>query len=141
MWAEHLKMWLEAARKADKDVTTTEKEKTTENRGDTAVHPATEPTEEDNWEMVVDLIQTAFWGGNLAEEATWQAVVLIPKGNKCYQGIVIVEVMWKVVADILNFRLAASITFHDFLHGFRAGCGTGTATLEAKLIQQLAALR
>ena len=51
------------------------------------------------------------------------------------------EVMWKVVAEILNRRLIAFITYHDFLHGFRAGCGTGTATLEAKLLQQLAALR
>ena len=49
--------------------------------------------------------------------------------------------MWKVVAAILNRRLAASITFHDFLRGFWAGRGTGTATLEAKLLQQLAALR
>ena len=49
--------------------------------------------------------------------------------------------MWNVVADILNRRLMASITFHDFLHGFRAGHGTGTTTLEAKLLQQLAALR
>ena len=47
----------------------------------------------------------------------------------------------KVVAEILNLRLTASINFHDFLHGFRAGRGTGTATLEAKLLQQLAALR
>ena len=51
------------------------------------------------------------------------------------------EVMWKVVAVILNRRLTSSITFHDVLHGFRAGCGTGTATLEAKLLQQLAAMR
>ena len=49
--------------------------------------------------------------------------------------------MWKVVAAILNLRLTASITFHNFLHGFWAGRGTGTATLEAKLLQQLAALR
>ena len=49
--------------------------------------------------------------------------------------------MWKVVAEILNCRLTASITFHNFLHGFRAGCGTGTATLEDKLLHQLAALR
>ena len=49
--------------------------------------------------------------------------------------------MWKVVAVILNRRLASSITFHDVLHGFRAGRGTGTATLEAKLLQQLAAMR
>ena len=37
--------------------------------------------------------------------------------------------------------LTASITFHKFLRGFRAGRGTGAATLEANLIQQLAALR
>ena len=51
------------------------------------------------------------------------------------------EVMWKVVAEIINRRFTASITYHDFLHGFRAGCGTGTTTLEAKLLQKLAALR
>ena len=122
----------------------TEKAETTENRGnrgDTAVHPATEPTEAENWEMVVDLIQTAFREGMLAEEATWQAVVLITKGNKDYWGIGLVELMWKLVADILNLRLMASITFHEFLHYFRAGRGTGTATLEAKLLQQLLALR
>ena len=50
------------------------------------------------------------------------------------------DVMWKVVAAILNFRLTASITFHNFLRGFRAGRGTGTATLEAKLLQYLADL-
>ena len=70
-----------------------------------------------------------------------KAVVLIPKGKKNYRGIGLVEVMWKVVAAILNRHLTASITYHDFLHGFRAGCGTGTVTLEAKLLQQLVALR
>ena len=64
----------------------TAKAETTENRGNmgnTVVQPATESMEADNWEMVVDLIQTAF----------------------------------------------------------REGRGTGTATLEAKLLQQIAALR
>ena len=89
----------------------------------------------------MDLVQTAFREGRQAEEATWQAVVLITKGKKDYGGIGLVEVMWKVVAEILNCQLIASITFHDFLHGFRAGRGTGTATLEAKLLQHLAALR
>ena len=51
------------------------------------------------------------------------------------------EVVWKVVVAILNRRFTASITYHDFLRGFRAGQGTGTATLEAQLLQQLAALR
>ena len=90
---------------------------------------------------VVDLVQTAFRDGYLAEEETWQAVFLIPKEKKDYRGIDLVEVMWKVVAAILNRRFTASITYHDVLHGFRAGRGTGTATLEAKLLQQLAALR
>ena len=51
------------------------------------------------------------------------------------------EVMWKVVAVILNRRRTSTITFHDVLHGLQAGCGTRTATLEAKLLQQLAAMR
>ena len=91
--------------------------------------------------MVVDLIKTAFQEGELVEEAMWKTVVLIPKGKKEYRGIGLVEVMWKVVAAILNRQLMASITFHDFLHGFRAGRGTGTATLEAKMLQQVEALR
>ena len=94
-----------------------------------------------NWTMVVDLVQLAFREGKLAEEATWQAVVLIPKGKTDYRGIGLMEVMWNVVVAILNRRLTASITFHDFLHRFWAGCGTDTATLEAKLLQQLEALR
>ena len=81
------------------------------------------------------MVQTDFRDVYLAEEATWQAVVLITKGKKDYRGIGLVEVMWKVVAAILNRRFTSSITYHDSLHGFRAGRGTGTATLEAKLLQ------
>ena len=71
----------------------------------------------------------------MAEEATWQTVVLIQKGKKEYRGIGFVEVMWKVEAEILHRRLTTAITHHDALHSFRAGCGTGKATLEAKLLQ------
>ena len=77
----------------------------------------------------------------MAEEATWQTVVLTPKGGNEYRGIGLVEVTWKVVAAILHCRLTTAITHHDALHGFRAGRGTGAATLEAKLLQQLAAIR
>ena len=42
-------------------------------------------------------------------------LVLIPKGKKDYRGIGLVEVIWKVVAAILNRRFTASITYHDFL--------------------------
>ena len=51
------------------------------------------------------------------------------------------EVVWKAVVVILNRRFAASITYHDSLHGFRAVRGTGTATLEVKLLQQVTAMK
>ena len=78
---------------------------------------------------MVDLVQTAFQEGDLAKESTWQAVVLIPKGKGDYRRIGLVEVMWKVVAVILNSRFTSFIAFHDVLHGFRAGRGTGPPPL------------
>ena len=65
-------------------------------------------------------------------------MVLIPKGGGDYGGIGLVKVMWKVV---LNLRLSASTNFHNLFHGFLEGHRTGTATLEAKLCQQLAVLK
>ena len=88
----------------------------------------------ENWTRVMYLFQAAFREGKIEEEATRKAVVLIPKGEKDYRGIGLVEVMWKIVAAILNRRFTASIIYHDFLDGFRAGRGTGTATLESKLL-------
>ena len=86
-------------------------------------------------------MSAAFREGRLEKESTWQALVLIPKGIGDCHGIGLVEVVWKVVVVIHNCRLTGSITYHELLHGFRAGRGTGTATLKAKLIQQLAAMR
>ena len=76
-----------------------------------------------NWERVVALVRADFGEGRMAEEATWQAAVLIPKGKGYYRGIGLVEMVRKVVATILNRRLTASIVYHDFLHGFQAGRG------------------
>ena len=87
------------------------------------------------------MTQTAFREGKLAEEATWQTVVMIPKWKGEFRGIGLVEVTWKFVEVILHCRLTTGIKLHDALHGFQEGRGTGTATLEAKLLQQLAAMR
>ena len=129
MRAEDLKGWLAAARRGEKNGETSEKEGG--GRQDTREGA-------ENWGRVVELVQTAFWDGVFAKEATWQAVVLIPKGKKDYRGIGLVEVVWKVVAEILNRRFTSSITYHDALHGFRAGRGMGTTTLEANMLQKLA---
>ena len=134
MRAEHLKGWLAASKRKKQEA---EEEGEGEGKTDDEEGGPTEP----HWERLVDLIQTEFKEVDLAEEATWQVVVLIPKGKKYYRGIGLVEVMWKVVAAVFNLRLTASISYHYFLHGFRSGRGIGTATLEAKLLQQLAALR
>ena len=72
----------------------------------------------------------------MAQESTWKAVVLLPKGEGEYYGIVLVEVVWKAVMVMINFCLTTYITFHGVLHGFLAGRGTGTTSLEAKLIHE-----
>ena len=68
---------------------------------------------------------------------SWSTVVLLPKGNGDYRGIGLLEIGWKVIESIINRRIASKVIFHDALHGFRAKRGTGTACIEAKLLQQL----
>ena len=73
----------------------------------------------------------------MEEESAWKAVVLIPKVGGDYRDIGLVEVVWKLVTVILNHGFTLSIAFHDVLHGFQEDRGTGTASLEAKLLHQL----
>ena len=49
-----------------------------------------------------------------------------------------VEVAWKVCAMVLNLSMKRGVEIHDLLHEFWKGWGTGAATLEANLYQQLA---
>ena len=93
---EHLKGWLVASKRKKREAA----EKGEGNMDNDKAGP-TSP----HWERLVDLIQTVFMEGDLAEEATWQAVLLIPKGKKDYRGIGLVEVMWKVV---WRFKIAGS---------------------------------
>ena len=67
---------------------------------------------------------------------------MIPKGvGTNFQGIDMVEVLWKEISNIINRRLFSSIRFHDVLHGFHAGRGKGNATLEANILQQLISMK
>ena len=69
-------------------------------------------------------------------------VVMIPKGGSTnFIGIGLVEVLWKEISGIINIRILSSIQLYDALHGFNAGRGTGTATLEANISQQLISMR
>jgi hypothetical protein len=55
-----------------------------------------------------------------------------------FRGIALLEIIYKLVSSIINRRLASKIVFHDAVHGFRKGRGTGTAIIEIKLRMQLA---
>ena len=80
MRAEHLKGWIAASNRG----------KLAEEKGEEKT--ASEEEGGDLWGKLVELIQTSFREGEMAVEATWQTVVPIPKGNKEYRGIGLVEV-------------------------------------------------
>ena len=70
MRAEHLKGWLAASKRG----------KMAEEKGEEKT--AAEEAGGGLWGKLVEHIQTAFREGEMAVEATWQTVVLIPKGSK-----------------------------------------------------------
>ena len=90
-----------------------------------------------NRDRVVDLIQICFWEQQVPTQMLWSTVVLLPKGNGNYQGIGLLEMSWKVIESIINQRIASKVNFHNALHGFQTSRGTGTACIEANLLQQL----
>ena len=77
MRAEHFKRWLMTARNSEKDKETAEKEEatTTTDRAwmieNCDVSATQKEPKLDNYTRVVDLVQSAFREGKLAEEATW----------------------------------------------------------------------
>jgi hypothetical protein len=70
-------------------------------------------------------------------QMSWMVVILLPKGNGDFRGIGLLDPCWKVVEKIMVRRMGA-IDFHPCLHGGMTKRGTGMATIEAKLAQQLA---
>jgi hypothetical protein len=50
-----------------------------------------------------------------------------------FQGIGLLDTIWKLMTTIINNRIKQSVQFDDAVHGFREGRGTGTAILANKL--------
>ena len=46
---------------------------------------------------------------------------LIPKGGMDTRGIGLLEFLWKVVEEIIDTHMRASVRLHDVMHGFRTG--------------------
>lgn len=91
------------------------------------------------WRDFVRLVQVIWDRGETPQQMLWNIVVLIPKGCGDYRGIGLMEPFWKVIEAVMTARLKA-VTFHEVLHGCISERGTDTATIEAKLQQQLAYL-
>ena len=89
------------------------------------------------WRLFIELVQIVWAEGEIPQQMGWMTVVLLPKGGGDFRGIGLLEPFWKVIEVLMDQRLEA-IEFHDCLHGFLKGRGTGTAGLEAKLAQQFA---
>ena len=56
-------------------------------------------------------------------------IILLPKGGDDYRGIGLLDPIWKVLEVVMDNRLKI-LDYHDCLHGFLAGQGTGTGTTE-----------
>jgi hypothetical protein len=91
----------------------------------------------DKWRIFLWLIQAIWERGCVSDQMTWEIIVLVPKGGGDYRGIGLLEPFWKVVEKIMVWQLSL-IKFHDCLHGGLPKQGTGMASIEAKLAQQLA---
>jgi hypothetical protein len=122
MKAKHLKGWLDAIQRKEKAA----KE-----------DPGCKSTLSDKWRVFIELIRTIWDWGEIPEQMSWMVIVLLPNSGGDFQGIGLLNPCWKVVEKIMVCRLAA-IEFHPCLHGGLPKRGTGTATIKAKLAQQLA---
>ena len=49
--------------------------------------------------------------------------------------------LWKALSGVIHLCIGSAVQFHDGLHGLQAGRGTGTASFESKLFQQLNKMR
>ena len=67
--------------------------------------------------------------------------MLIPKNDRGeFRGIGLLESIHKIVSQIINLRMAKSITFSEEVHGFRAKRGTNTAIGETKVRMQMVSM-
>ena len=85
------------------------------------------------------MVQDCFDSKPLPQEFSYKILFLIPKlelGK--YHGIVLLEVMDKVISMIIHICINDQIQFHLEIHSFHHKRGKGMCILEAKLDMQLA---
>jgi hypothetical protein len=70
------------------------------------------------WDEFVLLVQVCFDGKPLPQELSYEILCLIPK-SKCgkYHGIVLFEVIYKVISTIILMCIEDQVKFHTGIHG------------------------
>ena len=52
----------------------------------------------------------------LLADPSWNILVLLPEGNMGTSGIGMLEVLWKVVEEIIDTQINMVVTFHNILN-------------------------
>ncbi len=125
MRAEHIKGWLNKIQRNEKVAS------------ETPGREGADPGAGRKWQIFVKLIQTIWERGEIPEQMSWMVINLLLKGGGNFWGIGLHDPFWKVVEKIMVCQLG-TIEYHPCLHGGLPKRGTGMATIEAKLAQQLA---
>ena len=90
--------------------------------------------------MVVRIVQACIRDRVIPDAFLYGILVIIPKDDKGgVRGIGLLEAIHKLISQIINLRIAASISFDNDVHGFWKRRGTYTAIGERKLHMQMAA--
>ena len=93
LWVKHFNMWL---------------------REEYPQKEASAPTPKpEKWMKLVELVQFMWDHGTIPAKMVWTILILIPKGNTDNQGIGILEVLWKVMEDIIDTRIKKAVESHD----------------------------
>jgi hypothetical protein len=87
----------------------------------------------------VQTIQHAFRTEDIPTSFSHGVLVIAPKPeNQGYSNIALLETIYKIISNIIHLRLMSTIKLHEAVNGFRENRGTGTATMNAKLLMQKA---
>ena len=88
----------------------------------------------------MELVQLIWNHRNIPADLGWKISIFISKGNIDNRGIGLLEVLWKVMQDIIDTCIKKVVTFNYILHGFCAGRVTRTAIMKLELAQELASM-
>ena len=92
------------------------------------------------WRILVRLARKNFKDRLVPEDLTWATIVFVPKGRREYREIGLRQGGLEVLRDGGQLSSQEECDATQRTPGFREGRGTGNATLEAKLAQQLAGI-